>query len=471
MQKHHYFKPLIKVTLLSISLILLLITTAITTSASTYYSNDQYKVLNDVNKLRSEMGLSIVELDEALTRSANDHSIYLFANDIIEHEQNNSLYKTGRFFDDRINQYANNEYFNSKQWRMIAEDIAYRSPVHAVKDLIEAPYHRYPIIHPQLTHIGTGTIGYHNTVITFGFKESIDYIQQPILYPYNNEKDVLLSQKVNEKPDPFVNTPMTQEEAGYVLSIFTGKPVHSSDLTVSLYDEKKAPVDFILKTLTPNESSDYWLVIPKKQLKPSTTYTFKANGSTSTFTTMTKKQFDEWNIDRERNYQPYSSDKEKFDKSIAALKNSELALDASTEENNELSQNKLPQTFEKLGYTKDNVGIYFNNDYLELNPTAKVKNNRTYIPLRGLLEKLDAIVNYNSISKEIVIIQNDEWIKLKAYSDTVIIFDGESAITKRIDVTPFIENEKTFVPLRFLTEILGANVIWDQSTYTVGISY
>lgn len=474
MLRAHYLKHFFKVIFLSLIITIILFNIALPVSASIYFSNDQYKVLEDINKLRSKMGLSTVELDEALTRAANDHSIYLFANNVIEHEQKNSLYKTNRYFYDRIDQYANEEYYRAYQWSMIAEDVAYRSPKYAVQDLVEAPYHRYPIIHPQLTHIGVGTIGFHNTVLTFGVKETFDYVQQPLLYPYNNEKDVLLSQKVYENPDPFVDTPMTQEEAGYVLSIFTGKPVNSTSLSISLYDENKNPVQFIVTSLTPNEGSDFWLVIPKEQFKPSTTYTFQVNGSISTFTTMTRNQFDEWNTERESSYEPYNSNKEKFDKAIAILKNPELYPNTNDEiktDNNEITKNNLPQTFEKLGYNINHVGIYFNDHYLELNPTAHIKNNRTYIPLRGLLEYLDATINYDDVTKEIMIVQNDNWIKLKPHSDTVIIFDGESTTSKVIDVTPFIENGKTFVPLRFLTEILGAEVVWDQNSYTVGISY
>lgn len=447
-----------------------------TSHASGHFSKDQLKVLDDINKLRAEMNLPLVQLNADLTNAAIDHSIYLFANDKIGHVQDNKLYDTHKYFNERIEQYAGKNYYKSQGWYMIAEDVDYRSPVYAVRDLVEAPYHRYPIIHPELTDIGVGTIGYHNTVITFGIAESKNYIQNPILYPYNGATNVLLSQKVYESPDPFDDTPMLQEEAGYILSIFTGEVVHSNSLNISLYDEHSNPIEFILKSLTPNEGSDFWLVIPIKQLKPLTTYTFKVNGSSSQFTTMSQNEFEKWDIYREDEYISYKSKKSHFDKLIAEINNSRFnTLPANSEAlDNKINspiKDSLPTKFEQRGYSRENIGIYLNDDYVTLNPTAKLRENRTYIPLRGLLESLNAEVIYSSITKEITIKQNDLIIKLTPNSKYVHITKGSLSITEKLDSTPFIEEGSTFVPLRFLSHALGAEVVWDQSSSTVGIAY
>jgi hypothetical protein len=40
-----------------------------------------------------------------------------------------------------------------------------------------------------------------------------------------------------------------------------------------------------------------------------------------------------------------------------------------------------------------------------------------------------------------------------------------------MDVAPFIENDRTMVPARFIAEALGATVAWIDSTRTVMIDY
>ncbi|WP_255405080.1 glycosyl hydrolase family 18 protein [Thermoanaerobacterium sp. RBIITD] len=45
-----------------------------------------------------------------------------------------------------------------------------------------------------------------------------------------------------------------------------------------------------------------------------------------------------------------------------------------------------------------------------------------------------------------------------------------NGIKKSLNEAPFIANGRTMVPLRFISEALGADVNWDESTYTVNIS-
>ena len=48
-----------------------------------------------------------------------------------------------------------------------------------------------------------------------------------------------------------------------------------------------------------------------------------------------------------------------------------------------------------------------------------------------------------------------------------IINNGE---TKIIDVAPFLIDDRTFVPIRFIAEEFGYNVDWDEKTETITIS-
>jgi hypothetical protein len=51
-------------------------------------------------------------------------------------------------------------------------------------------------------------------------------------------------------------------------------------------------------------------------------------------------------------------------------------------------------------------------------------------------------------------------------SKTITVDGTESDM----DVAPFIQNSRTFVPIRFVSEALGCTVEWDDATKTVTIT-
>ncbi|NMD15018.1 MAG: copper amine oxidase N-terminal domain-containing protein [Caldisericales bacterium] len=41
----------------------------------------------------------------------------------------------------------------------------------------------------------------------------------------------------------------------------------------------------------------------------------------------------------------------------------------------------------------------------------------------------------------------------------------------QLDVPPEIKNKRTFVPIRFISEVFGADIVWDKDTQKVTIGY
>lgn len=416
------------------------------------YTDDQVKVLNDINATRKAMGLPQVKMDIDLTNAAVGHSMYLYANDEIVHNQTKPLFATQSEFWERVEAQAGANFYERKKWDSIGEGIAYRSPKYAVADLLEVPYHRDAIINPRLVSVGAGTHGYHNTVINYGFGGTRnDLTDTPVLYPYNGQKSVGLYMKAAESPDPFQGTGLNQyKDTGFVLSASFNHDVTMNDLTASLTDEKGNDVQLHIKgrTNNKNEETAFWIFIPKEQLKPSTKYTFKVNNSTSTFTTMTATQMDNLRVGREDEYKKYVYEAPKDD----------LA-------------NKIPKKFPNKGFTVDNVGINLNGEYLTLSAPAKVIKGMTFVPLRGVLEKLGAKVSWNQ-RDQLVTIEKDS-VRIYTYIglEDVSYYKNRTQHSVTLSKAPFVEKGVTYVPLRFLSETLGAVVKWDATTYTVGIGY
>ncbi|RUS46743.1 copper amine oxidase N-terminal domain-containing protein [Cohnella sp. AR92] len=97
---------------------------------------------------------------------------------------------------------------------------------------------------------------------------------------------------------------------------------------------------------------------------------------------------------------------------------------------------------------------------------GKLKENRMLIPLRSVSEKMGAEVAWDSKSKDITIIKGDVVIVLKV--DSKIVYVNQKEV--QIDVPAYLENSRTFVPLRFVSQVMGAEVEWSQAAQSATVS-
>ncbi|AZK45320.1 copper amine oxidase N-terminal domain-containing protein [Paenibacillus lentus] len=93
------------------------------------------------------------------------------------------------------------------------------------------------------------------------------------------------------------------------------------------------------------------------------------------------------------------------------------------------------------------------------------KSNRVQVPVRFVSEALGAEVRWNSQSKQVTV---------KMGEDTTVLTLGKKAFTvngqtKQMDTVAQEKQNRTFVPLRFVSEALGAKVIWHSDLYSVEI--
>jgi len=95
---------------------------------------------------------------------------------------------------------------------------------------------------------------------------------------------------------------------------------------------------------------------------------------------------------------------------------------------------------------------------------AEVIGGNTYVPLRGVMEKLGAQVNYNPDTKTVTAMKGDKTIKLP-YNDFATV-NGKQV---KLDAPAFITNGQTMIPLRFMAQTFGANVNWDADDHAVHI--
>lgn len=95
-----------------------------------------------------------------------------------------------------------------------------------------------------------------------------------------------------------------------------------------------------------------------------------------------------------------------------------------------------------------------------------LKNDRLMVPLRSLSEALGAEVTYDGSTRTATIVKGDITLKLdfttgKAYKNGNLL---------AMDPGPQLVNDRTMVPIRWISEAFGNPVSWDQNALTVTVA-
>ena len=99
------------------------------------------------------------------------------------------------------------------------------------------------------------------------------------------------------------------------------------------------------------------------------------------------------------------------------------------------------------------------DDQAIINDVAPViHNDRTLVPIRVITEALGGQVAWNEAAKEVALTVNGKEIKMTI-----------GKVLEKYGVAPVIIGGRTFVPVRFVADELGAVTTWDDATKTVTI--
>lgn len=93
-------------------------------------------------------------------------------------------------------------------------------------------------------------------------------------------------------------------------------------------------------------------------------------------------------------------------------------------------------------------------------------NQRTLVPIAFIAQALGANVVWDADNFKVIIDKGEDIIVLKIGSNKVDV----NGNTVTIDTAAALKDSRTFVPLAFISECLGANVQWEAATWTVIIT-
>jgi len=119
-----------------------------------------------------------------------------------------------------------------------------------------------------------------------------------------------------------------------------------------------------------------------------------------------------------------------------------------------------------VAFANDDIKVVIDGNNQSYDQMPQIMNDRTLVPLRGIFEALGAKVSWVDETKTIIGSKGDKTIVLQVGNTTASM--NNEMIT--LDAAPAIVNSRTMVPVRFISETLGARVDWVADTRTVVIT-
>lgn len=110
---------------------------------------------------------------------------------------------------------------------------------------------------------------------------------------------------------------------------------------------------------------------------------------------------------------------------------------------------------------------YASGNTVEIDVEPIISNGRTMLPARFVAEELGASVEWDESSRKVVI-QKDA-LKIELVVDSSIAYVNGREVA--LDSPVFIRNGRTYTPVRFVAEKLGAKVEWIKRTKQVVITH
>ncbi|MGG1939123.1 stalk domain-containing protein [Paenibacillus polymyxa] len=132
-----------------------------------------------------------------------------------------------------------------------------------------------------------------------------------------------------------------------------------------------------------------------------------------------------------------------------------------------LSTLVLTSAFANLaGAQSGDIKVIINGVTQQYTQSPIVSQNTTLVPLRGVFESLGAQVEWDSKAKKVIASKNDDTLTLNIGSK--LAYKNSNPV--QLDAATQIQKGQVLVPLRFVSQSLGAKVNWGQATRTVTIS-
>lgn len=114
----------------------------------------------------------------------------------------------------------------------------------------------------------------------------------------------------------------------------------------------------------------------------------------------------------------------------------------------------------------DAIKVILDGKQIQFDVDPEIKEDRTMVPMRAIFEALGYEIEWNSENRSVRAVKDD--VEINMHIDFYTFWKNGQPM--RTDVAPYINNGRTLVPLRVLSEASGCSVDWKDAVRTVFIA-
>ena len=102
------------------------------------------------------------------------------------------------------------------------------------------------------------------------------------------------------------------------------------------------------------------------------------------------------------------------------------------------------------------------------------RDDRTFVPIRFVMENLGCQVIYDDASKSALMTQGETLYIFQVDNSRLFILEKDTGLSKSIEMDTSVylnaEEGRMYIPIRFLAEAIGYVVGWDDASKTVTLN-
>jgi hypothetical protein len=115
--------------------------------------------------------------------------------------------------------------------------------------------------------------------------------------------------------------------------------------------------------------------------------------------------------------------------------------------------------------------IIINGVQSKVDAVPEIKLGRTFMPIRSIIEAVGGTIGWNAKTRTVTIVLGKKTIVLTIGSRYAMVNGKRVLIDTNPAVMPYIQAGRTMLPVRFISEQLGAFVAWNAELQQVTLVF
>jgi hypothetical protein len=112
------------------------------------------------------------------------------------------------------------------------------------------------------------------------------------------------------------------------------------------------------------------------------------------------------------------------------------------------------------------VRVYFEGQLMQFNVAPVIENGVTLVQFRPIFERLGLEVNWDGATKKVTGKNTKLQVEMYLNSQSVAV----NGVQRSLDLAPKLIDGNTMIPLRFVSEVSGKEVVWNEQYRTIDIN-